>query len=214
MYLADEFYLIAHQDSTGRRRRLHSRAAGYGIAAALLAELHLYGNLTMDDHNVTVTSSSPPPDSLAHNILDHLIGEPAKRPVRDWLAFLGLTCVEDVAKRLTRQGVLEIMETKRLWGVNRTYVPAAINEAAWPHARITARLLHGASDRDVELDLPDQILTGLCFVTGLTRKMLWGDEQYSARQYAVRVIGDLPPPMRVLVTETEIAISKTAATRA
>ena len=212
MYLADEFYLIAHQDSTGQRR-LHSRAAGYGIAAALLAELHLHGNLTMDDHNVTVTSPSPPPDPLVHNILEHLLGEPVKRPVRDWLAFLGRTCVVDVAKRLTRQGVLEVVETKWLWSVNRTYVPAEINEAAWPHARITARLLHGATHRDVELDLPDQILTGLCFVTGLTRKMLWGEEQQSARQYAVRVIGDLPPPMRILVTETEIAISKTAATR-
>ncbi|HZM79119.1 MAG TPA: GPP34 family phosphoprotein [Candidatus Limnocylindrales bacterium] len=212
MYLADEFYLIAHQDSTGQPR-LHSRAAGYGLAAALLAELHLHGNLTMDDHNVTVTSLVPPPDPLAHNVLEHLLDEPYKRPVRDWLAFLGRTAVEDVAKRLARLGMLEVVETKRLWGVSRTYVPVAINDAAWPLARITTRLLSGVTRRGVELSLPDQILTGLCFATGLTRQMVWGDEQHSARQYLGQVIGGLPPPMRILVTETEIAISKTAATR-
>jgi len=207
MYLADEFYLIAHQDSTGQPR-LHSRAAGFGLAAALLAELHLHGNLTMDDHNVTVTSSVPPQDPLAHNVLEHFLGEPHKRPVRDWLAFLGRTAVEDVAKRLTRLGMLEVVETRRLWGVHRAYVPVAINEAAWPQARIITRIV-----RWQRMDLPDQILTGLCFATGLTRKMLWGDEQQSARQYLGQVVGDLPPPMRTLVTETEIAISKTAATR-
>jgi hypothetical protein len=207
MSLADEFYLIAHQDSTGQSR-LHSRAAGYGLAAALLAELHLHGNLTMDDFNVTVTSPSPPPDPLAHRVLEHLLGEPAKRPVRDWLAFLGRTAVEDVAKRLTRLGILEMVETKRLWSVSRSYVPVAINEAAWPHARITAHLV-----RRRRVDLPDRVLTGLCFATGLTRAMIWGDEQHSARRFLGEVIADLPPAMRILVTETEIAISKTAATR-
>lgn len=212
MYLADEFYLIAHEDSTGQPR-LHSRAAGFGVAAALLGELYLHGNLTMDAHNVTVTSSVPPQDLLAHTVLDHLVSEPYKRPVRDWLAFLGRTAVEDVANRLTRLGILELVQTKRLWGVNRGYKPVAINEAAWPNARITARLLSGAA-REGPMEVPDQILTGLCFVTGLTRHMLWGgDEQQYARQYVNRIIGDLPPPLWTLVSETEIAISKTAATR-
>ena len=209
MHLADEFYLIAHQDSTGQPR-LHSRAAGFGLAAALLAELHLLGNITMDEHNVTVTSSSPPQDPLAHNVLEHLLGEPFKRPVRDWLAFLGRTAVRDVAERLTHLGVLEVVLSRRLWGVHQAYVPVAkaINEAAWPHARVTAHIV-----RRQRVDLPDQILTGLCVATGLTRGMLWGEEQQAARHYLGQVIGDLPPALRTLVSETEIAISKTAATR-
>jgi Golgi phosphoprotein 3 (GPP34) len=207
IHVADEFYLIAHRDSTGQPR-LHPRAAGYGLAAALLAELYLSGNLTMDPYNVTVISATPPQDPLAHNVLEQLLSEPYKRPVRDWLAFLGRTAVEDVAKRLTRQGMLEVVESKRLWRVSRGYVPVAMNEAAWPGARITARLA-----RRQEMDLPDQILSGLCFATGLAREMLWDDDQSAARKYLGQVISDLPPPLRTLVTETEIAISKTAATR-
>src|ERR687894_739725 len=40
MLLADEFYLIAHQDSTGKPR-LHAKPAGLATGAALLAELYL-----------------------------------------------------------------------------------------------------------------------------------------------------------------------------
>ena len=42
--LADQFYLIAHEDRTGRSR-LHPRATGIGLAAALLGELILDNKL-------------------------------------------------------------------------------------------------------------------------------------------------------------------------
>ena len=38
--LADQFYLIAHEDRTGRSR-LHPRATGLGLAAGLVGELLL-----------------------------------------------------------------------------------------------------------------------------------------------------------------------------
>ena len=42
--LADQYFLIAHEDRTGRSR-LHPRATGLGLAAALLGELMLEGRL-------------------------------------------------------------------------------------------------------------------------------------------------------------------------
>lgn len=208
MYLADEFYLIAHADTSGQPR-LHPKAAGFALASALLAELYLHGNVTVDAQGVTVVSSVAPQDLLAHTVLEHLLSESQHHPVKDWLAFLGRTAVEDVAKRLTRSGVLRVAETRRLWGgVSRSYVPVAINEAAWPNARITSRLT-----RRQEMDLPDQILAGLAFATGLSREMLWDDSHQASRIYLAQVIANLPAPVRVLVAETEVAISKTAATR-
>ena len=207
IYLADEFYLIAHDDTTGQPR-LHPKSAGYGLAAALLAELHLHGNVTLDSQSVTVVSPVAPQDLLAHTVLEHLLSESHRHPVRDWLAFLGRTATEDVAKRLARVGVLEVVETRRLWSVTRSYQPVAINEAAWPYARITSRLTHRH-----EMSLPDQILAALAFATGLTREMLWDDSHQASRAYLAQVIANLPTPLRTLVSETEIAISKTAATR-
>lgn len=207
LLLADEFYLIAHADTTGQPR-LHPKAAGYGLASALLAELYLQERLTVDASGVVVTSAAPPPDLLAHTVLEHLLGEAQQHPVRDWLAFLGRTSVEDVARRLTRAGVLEVVENRRLWGVTRSYVPVAINEAAWPKARITSRL-----SARTPMELPDQMLAGLCFATGLIRDMLWDDTAHASRVYLAQVIADLPTPLRTLISETEIAVSKTAATR-
>lgn len=207
IYLADEFYLIAHADTTGQPR-LHPKAAGYALASALLAELFLHGNVTVDARGVTVVSGVAPQDLLAHTVLEHLLSERQHHPVRDWLAFLGRTAVQDVAKRLTRSGVLEMVESRRLWGVSRSYVPVAMNEAAWPNARITSRLT-----RRQEMHLPDQILAGLAFATGLSREMLWDDSHQAGRIYLAQVIANLPAPVRVLVAETEVAISKTAANR-
>ncbi|WP_162908278.1 GOLPH3/VPS74 family protein [Allorhizocola rhizosphaerae] len=208
IYLADEFYLIAHEDTTGQPR-LHAKAAGFGVAAALLAELYLQGNVTIDAEGVKVLSAATPPDLLAHTVLDHLMGEAQRHPLRDWLAFLGRTAVEDVANRLTRAGVLQLVQTRRLFAVNRTFVPVAINDAAWPHARVASRLA-----RRQPMDPKDQILAGLAFATGLTREMLWDDAQQASQAHLAQVIAGLPAPMRTLVAETEVAISKSAATRA
>ena len=205
--LADEFYLIAHADTTGAAR-LHPRAAGYGLASALLAELYLQERLTIDNSVVIVTSAAPPPDLLAHTVLEHLLGEAQRHPVRDWLAFLGRTAVDDVARRLTRSGMLELVENRRLFGVTRSYVPVAINDAAWPKARISSRLMARQP-----MELPDQILAGLCYATGLIKEMVWDDTAQASRNYLARVISDLPSPLRTLISETEIAVSKSAATR-
>lgn len=202
MLLADEFYLIAHQDSTGKPR-LPAKPAGHGTAAALLAELYLLDRLTIDEHGVTVTSAALPPDPLTHNVLERVLGSSAQRAVHDWLAILAPTAVQEVADRLTRLGLLEKVETKRPWGTRQWYVPVSVNEAAWPYARITSRLVAGPAQ---SLTLPDQILAGLCHATGLTRQMLWGEEQPAGRRYLAQVIAELPAPMRTLVTETQIAI--------
>lgn len=207
MYLADEFYLIAHEDNTGRPR-LHSKTTGYGLAAALLAELFLHGNVAIDRQTVNVVSTLAPQDLLAHTVLEHLLTETQRHPIRDWLAFLGRTATEDVAKRLTRIGVLELVESRRLWTVTSSYQPIAMNEAAWPYARLSTRLAEHQ-----EMNLPDQILTGLAFATGLTRAMVFEEAQQAGRAYLSQVVAQLPPPMRILVSETEIAISKTAANR-
>ena len=61
--LADDLYLMAHQDSTGRRY-LQPRATGIGLAGALLAELLLArgvslssdGTLTRQRRGATQTS--------------------------------------------------------------------------------------------------------------------------------------------------------------
>jgi hypothetical protein len=205
--LADEFYLIAHSDTTGQTR-LHQKAVAYGLASALLAELYLLERVTVTANGVLVTSATPPNDLLAHKVLDHLLGEKQQHPVRDWLAFVGLTSAEDVATRLTRQGFLEMVESRKLFGVTRSYVPVSMNDAAWPRARIVSKL-----SARMPMEASDQVLAGICYATGLIRDMLWGEAAQTGRIYLAQIIAELPSPLRTLINETEIAVSKTAATR-
>ena len=64
--LADQFYLIAHEDRTGRSR-LHPRATGLGLAAGLVGELLLLDRVRVNGGEVTVMSPDPPGDAVSTN---------------------------------------------------------------------------------------------------------------------------------------------------
>src|ERR1041384_1529675 len=76
--LADQFFLIAHEDRSGRSR-LHPRATGLGLAAALLGELMLSDRLRVFEGELDGVSREPPRDALSHNNLDLLIAQPQHR---------------------------------------------------------------------------------------------------------------------------------------
>src|SRR3954471_23372371 len=99
--LADQFFLIAHEDRTGRSR-LHPRATGLGLAAALLGELMLEHRLRIFDGDLYIENQQPPRDSLSHDILELLVAQPQHRDVRTWLAFLSQDAAVKVGERMTR----------------------------------------------------------------------------------------------------------------
>src|SRR3954464_13453222 len=84
--LADDYFLIAHEDRTGRSR-LHPRATGIGLAASLLGELILDNKLRIFAGDLEIVSNQPPRDGLNHAVLDLLIAQPQHRDVRTWLAY-------------------------------------------------------------------------------------------------------------------------------
>src|SRR4051795_763749 len=79
--LADQFFLIAHEDRTGRSR-LHPRATGLGLAACPVREPGLEGRVRAVGGELAVVSRRPPGDLLAHNVLDLLVAQPQHRDLR------------------------------------------------------------------------------------------------------------------------------------
>jgi len=63
-YLADDLYLIAHHERTGWLL-LSPRAAGLGLAAALMAELILAGSVDITGSQITATGLASSDDELA-----------------------------------------------------------------------------------------------------------------------------------------------------
>src|SRR3954465_3853731 len=99
--LANSYSLIAPDDRTGRSR-LHPRATGLGLAAALLGELMLFGRLRAMTGDLYVVSQEPPGDSLSHTLLDLLLAQPQHKEIRTWLAYLSQEAADQVGERLLR----------------------------------------------------------------------------------------------------------------
>ncbi|MFI6266433.1 GPP34 family phosphoprotein [Micromonospora sp. NPDC051006] len=199
MLIADEFFLIAHNDSRGKAK-LHPAANGLGLAAGLLGELLLYGHVMVADGLVTVLDRRPPADALAHTVLDQLVGEPQHQAVRTWLSFLAQTSVASVGERLARAGVLRRQETRRLLRTSVSYLPVDLNAVAWPATRLRALL-----DRPEPPSVPDALLLGLIVAAGLSREVLWSAGPRAHHRLNV-LIPALPAPLKELVAHTEAAV--------
>ena len=65
--LADDLYLMAHNDSTGRPY-LQPRATGIGLAGALLAELLLAGGAGISSDGTVTAGCAPPAGQLMAQI--------------------------------------------------------------------------------------------------------------------------------------------------
>jgi hypothetical protein len=199
LLIADEFFLIAHNDSRGKAR-LHPSATGLGLAASLLGELVLFGQITVSSGLVAIVDRRPPADALAHTVLDQLVGESQHQAVRTWLSFLAQTAVTSVGERLARAGVLRRQESRRLLRSSVSYVPVDLNTAAWPATRLRALL-----ERPGPPNVPDALLLGLVSAAGLTREVLWSAGPRAHHRLGV-LIPALPAPLKELVVHTEAAV--------
>jgi len=202
--LADQYFLIAHEDRTGRSR-LHPRATGLGLAAALLGELILEGRIGISEGDLIILDRHPPRDALGHDILDLLIAQPQHREVRIWLAFLSQDAAVRVGERLTRVGAVEPVTRRKMLSTQTLYMPNNAqqrNAAAWAPARLANLLVRG-----IEMTVSDRVLAGLVTATGLTRHVLYDFEMHRhAFQTLPSTIGSLPSDLRELIEYTEASV--------
>lgn len=202
--LADQFFLIAHEDRTGRSR-LHPRATGLGLAAALIGELMLEGRVRIFDGDLHIVSRQPPRDALAHDILDLLIAQPQHREVRTWLAFLSQDAAVRVGERLMRLGAVQPVTRRKMLSTQTLYMPNTEqqrNAAAWAPMRLANILVRG-----LDMSVSDRVLAGLVAATGLTRHVLW---DFEAHRHALlllpNAIASLPSDLRELIEYTEASV--------
>jgi Golgi phosphoprotein 3 (GPP34) len=167
--VADDLYLIAHHEISGRPY-LSPRSAGIGMAGGLLAEL-----MAAQAPAVTIDRGCVLPlylrnggrqytrlgEPVAGHVLDLIVAESAPRPVRDWLLFLGKTSAADVAGRLERAGYLTRTASRIPWRASRP-VPV---EGDWSQCALLRA--HAALDAARRLTPYSALLTGLTMACGL-----------------------------------------------
>jgi Golgi phosphoprotein 3 (GPP34) len=159
--LADDLYLMAHHDVSGRPL-LQPRAAGLGLAGALLAELMLLGNIRVGPDRVTVADAAPPRDALAGSVLRAVLGERELHPAQTWLLYLARTAARDVSRRLAWSGYLTSV---RRWRGER-WVPVDADSAFAPLTRVKSAL-----DPSRPLNVHGTTLAGLAAACGLHSRL-------------------------------------------
>jgi len=195
--LADDLYLLAHNEVSGRAH-LQPRATGLGLAGALLAELMLAGSIGLHGGQVMTAGHAAPRDELARSVSSLVAGEPERRPARDWLLFLARTAAEDVAGRLEQSGYLTRATSWRAFG-SRQWVPADPDAAFAPLLRVKSALDPGLATAQ------NVTLAGLAVACGLGRHLAayLPDGAHRRIEDATR---ELHPCLRELIAYTQAAI--------
>lgn len=196
-HLADDFYLLAHDDHTGKPF-LQPRALGIGLASGLLGELLLPGHAQLHRGRVLAPAGTPPDDELGRAILGRIRGEAGELPAGDWLVFLGRTAAADVAGRLERAGYLNRARGGLLRRSGR-WVPADADNAYAPLARILAAV-RGRGP----VTLQHVLLGGLAVACGLEHRLEANLPPGSLGRLG-HLVQRLPPSLQGLVAETQAA---------
>lgn len=195
--LADDLYLLAHHETTGKPH-LQPRAAGLGLAAGLLGELMLAGRIRCWRGLIIPAGGAPPGDELAARVLGLVVSEPEHRPPRDWLRYLARSATGEVAARLAGAGYLSRAPGRR-FGPAARWVPVDPDSAFAPLIRVKSAL------RSPGLDSTHTTLAALAAATGLSHHLA----RYLPAQ-AHRRLGEaagwLGPGLRELIEQTQAAV--------
>lgn len=197
--LADDFFLIAFDERTGRSR-LHPLALNLGLAGALAGELVLSGHIGLSGGRFTVADGvAPPADAVHQRMCRHLRAEP-EHLVAVWLSFFARTATDDVAERLIRHGLVRA-ELRGLVRSRPRYVATDTVAQAWRTFRL-AQAIHRHEVRSRS----DVMLLGLAAATGLDEMVLVTGgpaDRDSLRATASRVRDD-PAPHAVVEAVTAL----------
>ncbi len=196
--LADDLYLLAHHEVTGRPH-LQPRAVGLGLAGALLAELMLAGCVRLQAQQIVSAGRCPLPDGLARSVLRLVVSERGQHAAREWLLFLARTAADDVAGRLEQSGYLARAASRRPWRAHR-WVPATSESAFAPVLRVKSAL-----DPSRPASAQNVALAGLAEACGLGRHLALylPDGVHRRIEQATR---QLHPDLRDLIAHTQAAV--------
>jgi hypothetical protein len=199
--LADDFFLIG-LDGRTNRPRLHAKAMGLGVAAALMAELVLSNYIQIHQNRILVASRHYAPEAREHaDMLSAIIAEPQHElPV--WLTFFAQTSVDIVQERLVAHRFMHV-ESRGVLRSKQTYVPVDPMSVEWRSLRI-ARLI---SKRDIRT-WEDLSIIGLIVATDLTDAVMWNASPEDRENLLVilRYLND-EPSLHALITQVETLIA-------
>lgn len=196
--VADDLYLLGHDDRTGKPL-LQLRALGTALAAALLAELLLTDQIGLRHDNTVVITTQVPQDELPqHPLLRQIASEPGPASLPAWLRFLSRSATREIALRLEQAGYLQHIRGRTPWSQGR-WIPVNQEWAFAPVLRVRATL-----DPARPLTAHGATLTGLAIACGLGYRV--AQYRTQVRRDILDAIAVLDPALQDLIAQTQTAV--------
>jgi hypothetical protein len=194
--IADDLYLLAHDDRTGRPA-LKGRPLGIGLAGGLLAELLLDGSSSLQRDGTITAHRRRPADDLERRVLDQIAAEGKPCPLRTLLLFFARSVAGDVASRLEQAGYLRHAGS-RIPGRAGRWVPV---DATWAlTAVVRAR---SALDPARPADPRHVVLAGLAGACGLRFRL--AQFKVPGNRTIEEATARLDPDLRYLIAQTQVS---------
>jgi Golgi phosphoprotein 3 GPP34 len=193
--LAAGFFLIAHDEFTGKLR-INRERLGWGLVAAELAQLLVAGRIAIADSRVVLTDSyGLEPNEVDGYVLDTIQRHMSVRSVRDWTAALAQPLYELVSQRLEDMGVVRREAGGGLVRKRPDRFPGVdLLAAARPRMRLERMI---RSPR--ELDLPGAFTASLLWALGAEGVLDPEIDRGAARELVRQVNEHLPADLHAVL---------------
>jgi hypothetical protein len=194
--LADEFYLVSHDEYTGKCH-INARMCDAGLAGAVLAELALRQRIAIKNGLVTTIDQRPHRELVSDAALAEILKERAEHPVRVWVDYLRKDALEMVRRRLVNAGMIHRVESRGMLRTSVRFPAVDPNAAAAPRARLRYIL-----DHPELLDESTAVLAGLVLAVGMTELVTVRARE--ARQGLGQFVATLPDLLKEIITAVEV----------
>ena len=204
--LADELFLIGHDDYNGRPLAA-ANLLDSALAGAILAELALAGRITIARGEVIVADNRAWQDPVTDRALSEIVRRGDGHYARAWLEHIRPQVREQVGDRLVSAGALR-RESSRGLSLRMTvrWPGRDPNRVAAPRVRLAAVLERS----DQPLDIRNATLAALVRASGMIRVLGLPDRSAAERISAARRL--LPPALGDLLAAVDAAVAETALT--
>jgi hypothetical protein len=205
--LADELFLIGHDEYTGKPH-VNSVILDSGLAAAVVGELLLTGRVVIAENRVAVRDNRPYGEGVTDAALAEILKQRENHPVRAWVEFLRDDVRDMVGRRLVQAGMITREESRGLTLRLTVRFPATdAVEAAAPLVRLRFLL-----DRIGQLDQQTMALASLVRASQLEQTLLVDSNRQQVRDLIARATEPMHPYLRALAAGVDAAMAAIALT--
>jgi len=208
--LADEFWLLGHDEVSGRAH-VSRRVLYLGVGGALLGELVLADRLTVTDGLVSVVDGGDQGDAAtgtALRVIGHNQRAGALHPARTWVEYLGGQFGERTYAAVTRRlEIARLVKPIRTGGLLRASRFVAADQQVGMRPRIG---LSWAIERRTWPGQQAATLAGLVLAVGLAGMVRPYEHSHVLDEGLRWLSGQLPPELGAVVAGVEAAVSALA----